>query len=171
MSRRTKKWIFRAVIAVIVLFILGILAYAGYLLTSRSVSNDYRARVQLSFNAAQLSGDGLHVKAGDDYHALNEDSYRRISFYMMRNAQLALGNGRMDGETIELRIGDDPVRIVHDDDSETSAIVHFETGGKSYRMVVHDTNFWREMRRYTGEKYYLDAGDVPQEEQEALPAA
>ena len=159
MRRRTKKWIFRAVIAAAILFVLAILGVLIYSITSKSVVNDYVKRVEMAFLAASVSS-GVQVKTEEGYQELDVDTYRKLQLFMTRSAVLAFGNGRTNGETVELLIGEDPVRFTHADDGDQRAIVVFETEGKTYRVRVSDTSLWRNLRAAVDEDNYLVPEDA-----------
>ncbi len=147
------KWIGRTVIFTgVAAFLLGI-AFLIYSVSSRTITNDYTARLQISLNAAMLS-NGIHVK-GDDgaYHELGEDSYKKLGFYLTQKPVLAIFGG--SGDALELRIGDDTLRVVPKGTEGIRAVVYFETMGKSYRVEVKDNRLWDGLNACTGEEAYL----------------
>lgn len=134
--------------------LVGILAIV-FMVQSRSVTNEYRQRINLALQVA-LTSDGLHVEAEDGWHELDEESYRKLNFYLTQNVNLTFSKGDAGGEAIALRIGTDPVTIVHNGDSEEKAVVTFTTADKSFRIRIEGSKLWQGLRAAVGtERYYL----------------
>lgn len=159
-----KKWIWRGLWTVFAIVVVAILAFLVYTVASRTTTNNYESRLAISFGAAALT-DGVHVKSGDEYHRLDEESCRKLEYYLTRKMVLAIGGGQRNGETIELLIGEDPLRVVYNGNEER-AVVHFETMGKTYRIGVRDSSLWSAMRSLVGASHYwqeeaIGAQDLP----------
>lgn len=143
-----------AILAVILLIAAGILTIA-YFTYSRGMVNEYKQRVSLALQAAIVS-EGLHVQADDGWHELDEEAYRKLTYYLTLNANHTFSRGDTQGETISLRIGSDPVTVVHAGDGEEKAVVTFETADKTFRVTVQANKYWPGIREAVGEaRYYL----------------
>lgn len=136
----------------------------AYTVASRTIANNYTARLKLSLNAAALTS-GLYVKAEDGYHELDDDSYRKLSFYLTIRPVLAIiGGDKQSEERIELLIGEDTVLIAPRGNDGDRAVVYFETAGKSYRISIRNNDLWRDLHSIVDEShYYTPEPDVPEE--------
>lgn len=150
---RLGKWIGRFVIALgIALFLAGILILV-FFLVSRTVTNDYTARVQISLDAAAIS-DRLAIETPDGDKALGDDSYNKLRFYLSTRPALALFARGNEDSAITLRIGDDTARISPLGDDGTRAVVFFQTGSKTYRVIITGNRLWGELLLCTDENNY-----------------
>ncbi len=146
------RWILWGVVITAILMMLFGIGVIVYSVTSRTMSNNYTARVKLSLNAAALSDEGVLIEDGETLMRLEDECRRKLAFYLTQNPTLPLLVREDQAKALSFRIGQDTLVLVPVKGDGERAVVHFRTGEKSYRMVIRQSNLWENIVLCVGEE-------------------
>ena len=151
------KWLFRIMVVLTVLILAGVTAFGIFCVVYKTMVNNYRVRVTISMDAAQLSGDGVAVQADGQWRRLNDEACTKLRYYITRDPLVWTDWFCAGRESISLRFSEDPVTLWKL--SPDAAVVRLDGAGGGMTMRVRADGIWDRLTLYTGVKYYHTDGN------------
>ncbi|MEG1810836.1 MAG: hypothetical protein RRZ71_05835 [Clostridia bacterium] len=146
------KWWSKLIMAVVFAAIFVTIGIMVFSLASMKKASDYCMNLGISMSAAQAT-NGVHINEDGKYYQINEDGCRKLYYFLSSAPKLTLARGDADGESMEILIGDDTLRMVHKGNNADDAIVYFECMDKTYKFSISVYQLWDKLKMYTGAEY------------------